>query len=93
MMFTSQTLRGTLYRFQDLHKPDGQVSCADPNGAEHRSVEEHIGHVQIIILIIHMRYDQAYVHFSSSRMGGVLLIPAKTHTAKNRSVGHENYDC
>ena len=93
MMCTSQTLSVTLHRFQDLHKPDGQVSCADPNGAEHRFVEEHIEHVQIIILIIHMRYHQASVHFFSSRMGGVLLIPAKTHTAKNRSVGHEIYDC
>ena len=85
MMFTSHILPETLHRFQDLHKPDGQVSCADPNGAEHRFVEEHIEHVEIIILIIHMRYHQASVHFFSSRMGGVLLIPAKTHTAKNRS--------
>ena len=64
-----------------------------PTGQRHRFVEEHIGHVQIIIIIIQMRYHQACVHFSSSRMGGVLLIPAKTHTAKNRSVGHESYDC
>ena len=93
MMFTSHILPETLHRFEDLHKPDGQVSCADPNGAEHRFVEEHIEHVQIIILIIHMRYHQASVHFFSSRMGGVLLIPAKKHTAKNRSVRHESYDC
>ena len=64
-----------------------------PTGQRHRFVEEHIEHVQIIILIIHMRYHQACVQFCCRRMGGVLLIPAKKHTAKNRSVRHESYDC
>ena len=83
MMFTSQTLRGTLYRFQDLHKPDGQVSCADPNGAEHRFVEEHIEHVQIIILIIHIRYHQASVQFSQQQDGWRAVDPRKnTHSQK-----------
>ena len=82
MMFTSHILRETLHRFQDLHKPDGQVSCADPNGAEHRFVEEHIEHEQIIILIIHMRYHQASVQFCCRRMGGVLLIPQKNTQPK-----------
>ena len=62
--------------------PPSFVSCADPNGAEHRFVEEHIEHVGIIILIIHMRYHQACVQFCCRRMGGVLLIPQKNTQPK-----------
>ena len=62
--------------------PPSFSSRADPNGAEHRFVEEHIEHVQITFLIIHMRYHQASVHFFGSRMGGVLLIPQKNTQPK-----------
>ena len=53
-----------------------------PTGQRHRFVEEHIDHVQFIILIIHMRYHQASVQFCCIRVGGVLLIPAKNTPPK-----------
>ena len=55
-----------------------------PTGQRHRFVEEHIEHVQIIFLIIHMRYHQASAQFCCIRVGGVLLIPAKNTQQKKR---------
>ena len=57
-----------------------------PTGQRHRFVEEHIGHVQVIFLIIHMRYHQASVQFCCIRVGGVLLIPAKNTQPKTGSL-------
>ena len=49
-------------------------------------MEEHIDHVQVIILIIHMRYHQASVQFSQQQDGWRAVDPRKKHTAQNRSV-------